>query len=485
MAHASPVVNIISFLGDLPPEQRSRLFDSPWTCQAVFRSLKPLAKNYVLRLLLVTVPVPQEVVDAWPSDPTRHATAHQAALSSLLDLDLYRQGQQAGRPTFQLHPTFQAQLQWALSTGGHMLGEVPRSVLAAAPGREALDAFAHNQWEALQMYLLDPGSPGPCLPPGVALDPLDVHRVLLNARLLSGPRSSRSITDAGFQFLLRDSHRQLWAFLTQYINDAAMAAASANQGGDLASLMSFLMQLGFMRVGVPYALHGLGPLERVVAGHMMQLGLLLPFTHQRQSYFCPTRLATSLCGGGGGSGDAHNTDIAGGHIIVESNFKVNAWTTSRVQRSLLGLFCRCEASLPNFWVGALTHDSINSALASGIAAEEIVAYLQSHAHPQVAKRKPVVPENVCDQVRLWEAETMRMRADPAVFYDNFENPDLFEHALAFTRHLGSLLWSAPTSRAFAAREADHDRIKDYIKSVKAAQAVGAPLPSPTPPLSSL
>ncbi|GFH18969.1 RNA polymerase II transcription factor B subunit 2, partial [Haematococcus lacustris] len=112
-----------------------RLFDSPWTCQAVFRSLKPLAKNYVLRLLLVTVPVPQ---------------AHQAALSSLLDLDLYRQGQQAGRPTFQLHPTFQAQLQWALSTGGHMLGEVPRSVLAAAPNREALDAFAHNQWEALQ-----------------------------------------------------------------------------------------------------------------------------------------------------------------------------------------------------------------------------------------------------------------------------------------------------------------------------------------------
>ncbi|GFH18967.1 transcription factor Tfb2, partial [Haematococcus lacustris] len=98
-----------------------------------------------------------------------------------------------------------------------------------------------------------------------------------------------------------------------------------------------------------------------------------------------------------------------------------------------------EASLPNFWVGALTHDSINSALASGIAAEEIVAYLQhqhqhhpesappchqlcclsdtllqlqassvssaaqadlqavpcptqGHAHPQVAKRKPVVPE---------------------------------------------------------------------------------------------
>jgi hypothetical protein len=30
--------------------------------------------------------------------------------------------------------------------------------------------------------------------------------------------------------------------------------------------------------------------------------------------------------------------------------QVNAWTVSRVQRALLKQFCRCEASLPNFWV---------------------------------------------------------------------------------------------------------------------------------------
>ena len=45
-------------------------------------------------------------------------------------------------------------------------------------------------------------------------------------------------------------------------------------------------------------------------------------------YFSPTRLASSLCGGSGG-GDAQSTanaDIAGGHIIVESNFKVGIWS---------------------------------------------------------------------------------------------------------------------------------------------------------------
>jgi hypothetical protein len=40
------------------------------------------------------------------------------------------------------------------------------------------------------------------------------------------------------------------------------------------------MQLGFMRVGMPYALSQLGHMEAVVAGHMMQLGVLLPFQYQ-------------------------------------------------------------------------------------------------------------------------------------------------------------------------------------------------------------
>ncbi len=46
---------------------------------------------------------------------------------------------------------------------------------------------------------------------------------------------------------------------------------------DLPSLISFLMQLGFMRVGKAYALDDLSASEQTTAGHMMQLGLLLPF----------------------------------------------------------------------------------------------------------------------------------------------------------------------------------------------------------------
>ncbi len=68
-------------------------------------------------------------------------------------------------------------------------------------------------------------------------------------------------------------------------------------------------------------------------------------------------------------------------FVITALLQVNAWTTSRVQRSLLSLFCRQEAVLPNFWVGSLTHDSVNSALETGINAEEIISYLEVGLQP--------------------------------------------------------------------------------------------------------
>lgn len=107
---------------------------------------------------------------------------------------------------------------------------------------------------------------------------------------------------------------------------------------ELSSVLSFLMQLGFRRVGQPCALSALGPSERTIAGHMMQLGVLMPFKQQQGSsllypsgggrnssgglYFCPTRLAASLCDGFKQNSLMLNADIAGGHVIVETNYRV-------------------------------------------------------------------------------------------------------------------------------------------------------------------
>ena len=46
---------------------------------------------------------------------------------------------------------------------------------------------------------------------------------------------------------------------------------------ELASVVGFLLQLGFREAGRPSPVGALSALERDVAGHRAQLGLLLPF----------------------------------------------------------------------------------------------------------------------------------------------------------------------------------------------------------------
>jgi hypothetical protein len=55
-------------------------------------------------------------------------------------------------------------------------------------------------------------------------------------------------------------------------------------------------------------------------------------------------------------------------------------------------FARLDCALPNLFVGTLTRDSVQRALARGVTADDVIGFLQAHAHPQVAGRVPSVPE---------------------------------------------------------------------------------------------
>ena len=69
-----------------------------------------------------------------------------------------------------------------------------------------------------------------------------------------------------------------------------------------------------------------------------------------------------------------------------------AYTQSALQRGVLDLFVRCEAVLPNLYIGTLTRDSVIAALGRGLDAEQLLTFLRRHAHPRALERSPVVPE---------------------------------------------------------------------------------------------
>jgi len=70
---------------------------------------------------------------------------------------------------------------------------------------------------------------------------------------------------------------------------------------------------------------------------------------------------------------------------------VYAYTTSAVQAAILRVFVRCDALLPNLFVGTINRDSATAALGMGITADQMVAFLRQHAHPRVAAKPPIVP----------------------------------------------------------------------------------------------
>lgn len=72
-----------------------------------------------------------------------------------------------------------------------------------------------------------------------------------------------------------------------------------------------------------------------------------------------------------------------GNIIVETNYRVYAYTDSKLQISLLALFTELLYRFPNVTVGVITRDSIRQALRGGITARQIISYLEQHAHPKV------------------------------------------------------------------------------------------------------
>lgn len=67
-------------------------------------------------------------------------------------------------------------------------------------------------------------------------------------------------------------------------------------------------------------------------------------------------------------------------IIVETNFKVYAYTRSKIYLALLKLIMRVEYAFPNLIVSTLTRSNLYPAFERGISAKQVIDFLESHAH---------------------------------------------------------------------------------------------------------
>uniref|UniRef100_A0A1J3H1F3 RNA polymerase II transcription factor B subunit 2 n=1 Tax=Noccaea caerulescens TaxID=107243 RepID=A0A1J3H1F3_NOCCA len=439
--------SFMDMVASLTAIKLDKLYNNVFICEAILRSLPPLAKKYVLQLLYIDVPVPATMMEEWVL--ADGVSKHRVAIDRLIQLRIFSETKDRKKQTcYSLNPTFQINLQKHVISGG-VLPREPMNFNNAIklPSLQELETYALQQWECFLLQLINSGQAEKLT--GISSSMMKIfQRGLLSQRDRDGPR----LTESGFQFLLMDTNAQLWYIIREYILNAE------ERDVDPADLISFLLELSFHVTGEAYNLNTLTDVQRNTLKDLADLGLVKLQQGRKDSWFIPTKLATNLS-----VSLADSSVRKEGYVMMETNFRMYAYSTSKLQCEILRLFARIEYQLPNLIACAITKESLYNAFDNGITSDQIITFLQQNSHPRCASRVPSIPENVTDQIRLWESDLKRIEMTQAHFYDEFPSKDVFEAACDFAREWGGLLWEDSKRMRLVVKSEIHNQMRESFE----------------------
>ncbi|KIK58083.1 hypothetical protein GYMLUDRAFT_228371 [Collybiopsis luxurians FD-317 M1] len=428
----------------------SRLYQSPSSCLSIFRLLDAVERQLTMNLLWLDSAISLSTMGAWIVQEKKKM--YDEALDMLSRLHILHV--QAGK--LSLNATFKASLRHAI-TGGGTTGSfgVPAERDEKRPpmGIEGLDGYALERWETILHFMVSSGTgQNPTRPSQGVL------YLLQRSGLMSNNHGSvPQITSTGFQFLLHPPHAQLWDLLLQYLHMAE------ERQMDLVEVLTFFFMLSTMELGKEYLTENLSQTQKAMLDDLRDYGLIW----QRKASsrrFSPTRLATTLTS----SSPSLPTSVGAsssqqGFIVLETNYRVYAYTDNPLQTAVLNLFVSLKYRFPNLVVGSITRDSVRRALNNGISAEQIISYLVTHAHPQMRKFNPLIPVTVQDQIRLWELEKERLKSEEGYLYTAFASQADYEFVLNYAKQLDVVLWENTAKRCFFGSIEGHSNIRNFIE----------------------
>lgn len=394
----------------------------------------------------------------------------------------------------QLTANFKTSLRLALTGGGsHNSFGVP-STLIVPPEIDVpfLDRYARKKWEDILHFVVSSVGYKSTGGAGEGAGPNKSVKELLAAGKLVDKRHNGTygITQAGFTFLLQEANAQVWTLLLLWLT--AMDT-NKDAGLDSVDMLSFLFVLASLELGRAYDTNALTDQRKDMLPSLVDFGLIY-IPHHKRSMFFPTRLATTLTSGGNSlrtlsegvaaataqalapsttnttSGPLGSSADQKGSVLVETNYRIYAYTQSTLQIAVLALFCSLSMRFPDMVAGRLSRASIRQAINFGITADQIISYLAAHAHEQMHRtaaltNKPVLPPTVVDQIRLWQLENERMKTTGGFLFKEFEDTKEYLAVAGFAEEVGVLVWRNDGKGMFFASR--HEQIRDFLRSRKA------------------
>jgi len=475
------------YLEKLPGTTFRRLYQQPSTAFAIFRRMLPhLAKTFVMALLYMPGPMLLSELDIWVRpDSKLHRDRALSILRSLHIVQITPPSKDKPQE-MSLTTNFKNSLRMALEGGGnHNSFGVPSS-LPVDPAIDIafLDRYARKKWDDILHFVVDSvaenRSTAASSGPKASVKDLLLAGRLVERRSLKGPVA---ITQAGFAFLLQEANAQVWTLLLLWLE----AASAPGSQLEVVDMLSFLFMLASLELGRAYDTDALTEPRRNMLPSLVDFGLIYVPRDTPRQYF-PTRLATTLtstasalrsvgAGFDAASSATAEADVAGlgepadekGSIIVETNYRLYAYTNSPLQIAVLSLFTQLQIRFAGMVTGRLTRDSIRGAIDHGITADQIIAYLAAHAHEQMARAaavagRPVLPPTVVDQIRLWQLENERMAATRGYLFKDFDSEEEYAALSGYADEVGVLVWKSDARKMFFASKVE--QLRDFMKSRK-------------------
>ncbi|KAF8427842.1 transcription factor Tfb2-domain-containing protein [Tirmania nivea] len=454
----SGTLRSFEYLEGLPQTVFRRLYQQPCTTLAIFRRMLPhLAKSFVMAMLYNEGPIPVSTLNSWVKPESVREKEEAYGKLRKMHILVEKEGQVS------LDKTFRDNFRMALTGGGnHRSFGVP---CTTEDKRKVdipfLDSYATKQWEAILHFMVGTRND---IQPGSG-----VIQLLLKSGLMEKPANGGhpEITQAGFSFLLQDANAQLWTLLLQYLDMAEELRM------DSVEVLHFLMMLGSLELGQDYSKETLTPTQKHMLEDLREYGIVYSRKTSSQRFY-PTRLATSLTSeaaslrsASAGFNTALSKGSGEGFVIIETNYRVYAYTDSPLQIAVLSLFARLSARYPNMVAGRISRQSVRTAIKMGITADQIIDYLTVHAHPQLRKNNPILPPTVVDQIRLWQIEGERMKPTPGYLLKEFTTTAEYDAVCKYAEELGVLVWKNNQKRSFFVTR--YEQVAEFIRR-RTAQA---------------
>lgn len=378
---------------------------------------------------------------------------------------------------------FSASLRQALMGGDthHSFGVASTTRDKVAVTIPDLDDYARRQWEGVLGYMVGMSTMG--IQKGVVTLSKGVKQLLQACHLVEIRDRRVEITKDGFAFVLQDVNTQVWHILILYVENAEAI------GMDSVEVLSFLFLLSSLELGQSYEKKHLTTTQLRTLADLTDFGIVFQHSPSSESTrFYPTRLATTLTSdslalgsplsasltASGPPGSNNESGPGSGFIIIETNYRLYAYTSSPLQISLIALFTTLKYRFPNLVTGKITRQSIRRAVEMGITADQIISYLTNHAHPQMRKinmaksaatagvAPSVLPPTVVDQIRLWQLERDRIKATSGFLFKDFVSLSEFEAPCRYAEEIGVLVWKSERRRMFFVTR--HEQVAAFLRS---------------------